>query len=363
MKFPAPKPLRKIAACAAALAAFTPAVFAQYFNPRPFDVLLGRPTDRSIAVSLLSTDSREVIIDYGTQSGAYANQSTLTALPAGAPTVVTLAGLQSDTPYSYRVRNRPTGTTTFANAPEGSFVTQRAVGKTFTFDIEADPHYQHNEPPAWTTTLADILADKPDFLIDLGDTFRDEKTNTLALADITKSRQVVRATAAAQLGAFAIPAGSRDAALLSSLSPGAYTAQVSGKNAAAGTALLEAYDSSSSATSARFINVAARTQVGMGGAVLIAGFVVQGTAPKQLLIPGVGPTLAAFGVPNALSDPQLALFQQGVAAPIQQNDNWGSAANTAQIAGAAMLVMLPPGAYGAQVSGVGNRTGVDMVEI
>ena len=112
---------------------------------------------------------------------------------------------------------------------------------------------------------------------------------------------------------------------------------------------------------------------------LIAGFVVQGTAPKQLLIRGVGPALAQFGVTGALSDPQLALFQQGVAGTLQQNDNWSSAANATQIAAAAsavgafalppnskdaaLLVTLPPGAYSAQVSGVGNAAGVALVEI
>ena len=186
-------------------------------------------------------------------------------------------------------------------------------------------------------------------------------------------------TTAAQTGAFAFTSGSRDSAVFASLAPGAYTAQVSGKSGATGTALIEAYDATLAASAAHFVNLSARTQVGTGGAVLIAGFVVQGTAPKQLLIRGVGPALAQFGVTGALSDPQLALFQQGVAGTLQQNDNWSSAANATQIAAAAsavgafalppnskdaaLLVTLPPGAYSAQVSGVGNAAGVALVEI
>ena len=183
-----------------------------------------------------------------------------------------------------------------------------------------------------------------------------------------------------QSGAFALPASSRDAALLSSLVPGSYTAQVVGKAAATGVVLMEAYDAATSpASTARFVNLSARTQVGSGGAVLIAGFVISGNVPKQVLIRGVGPTLTGFGVGGVLADPLLSLFRQGTTTALQQNDNWSTATNAAQISpacaqvgafalpansrDAALLVTLAPGTYTAQVSGVGNTTGVALVEI
>lgn len=49
------------------------------------------------------------------------------------------------------------------------------------------------------------------------------------------------ATATAQTGAFAFPAGSLDSAIIATLAPGAYTAMVSGVSANDGTALLEVY--------------------------------------------------------------------------------------------------------------------------
>jgi hypothetical protein len=49
------------------------------------------------------------------------------------------------------------------------------------------------------------------------------------------------ATAAGQVGAFALPSGSPDAALLVTLSAGAYTATVSGAGGTTGTALVEIY--------------------------------------------------------------------------------------------------------------------------
>ena len=91
------------------------------------------------------------------------------------------------------------------------------------------------------------------------------------------------------------------------------------------------------------------------------------------------PLALKFGVTGVLADPQLALFRQGTTQPIQQNDNWLAATNAAQVglAGAqvgafnlpatsrdsAILVTLDPGTYSAQVSGVGNTTGVALVEI
>ena len=51
------------------------------------------------------------------------------------------------------------------------------------------------------------------------------------------------ATAAIQTGSFALPSGSKDAAVLITLNPGAYTAQIkSAKNASSGVALIEIYE-------------------------------------------------------------------------------------------------------------------------
>lgn len=185
------------------------------------------------------------------------------------------------------------------------------------------------------------------------------------------------ATTAARVGAFALPAGSRDAALLATLGSGAFTAQVAAKNGAAGGALIEAY-AAGAESAAPLANLSARTRVGPGADVLIAGLVIGGSEPKRLLIRAVGPTLASFGVGGVLADPALSVFRQGVAAAIRQNDDWGSTApaELAAAAGragafalpagsrdAAVLAVLEPGAYTVQVSGVGAATGVALLEI
>ncbi len=131
------------------------------------------------------------------------------------------------------------------------------------------------------------------------------------------------------------------------------------------------------AAAPRLMNVSARAQVGTGDNVLIAGFIINGNVPKKLLVRGIGPTLANFGVTGTLADPQLTVFDHNSAA-IAANDDWGNAPNPDDLNAAnatklgtftldpheAVLVMtLPPGAYSAEVSGADRGTGVGLVEV
>jgi hypothetical protein len=123
------------------------------------------------------------------------------------------------------------------------------------------------------------------------------------------------------------------------------------------------------------VNISARTQVGTGENVLVIGFVITGTGSKTILLRAVGPGLTQFGVGGVLADPQLRLFNAAGAQTDINNDWGGSAALAANFAqsgafalpatskDAALVVILPPGAYTAQVSGVADTTGVALVEV
>jgi hypothetical protein len=180
----------------------------------------------------------------------------------------------------------------------------------------------------------------------------------------------------AAVGAFALPAGSSDAALVTPLAVGPYTTPV-GANGGSGLALLEVYDGQVENTAVSLVNTSTRAFVGTGDGVLIPGFAVTGSGQMRLLVRAVGPTLADFGVEGALADPELTLFSGPTA--IGANDNWGAAANAAEIAAAsrqagafmlppnsrdaAVLVSLRAGTYTARVAGVGDTTGTALVEI
>ncbi|MBS0630966.1 MAG: immunoglobulin domain-containing protein [Verrucomicrobia bacterium] len=177
------------------------------------------------------------------------------------------------------------------------------------------------------------------------------------------------------VGAFALPANSKDAALSSTLTAGVYSLHVLAGGPGSGVVLGETYDADDNTSATNIANISARAQVGTGEGVLVAGFVVAGNSPKTILIRGLGPTLAGNGVAGVLSDPRLNLYAGG--SLIASNDNWGgttalkdafAAVGASSLVAdnskdAALLVTLMPGVYSAQVSGVGGATGVGLIEI
>jgi sugar lactone lactonase YvrE len=173
------------------------------------------------------------------------------------------------------------------------------------------------------------------------------------------------------VGAFPLDPKSADAALLRSVDG---THSVHTTTSASGMGLIELYDTDQANRALRITNLSARYQVGKGSDVLVAGFVISGSAPKTVLIRGVGFSLKQlFGISEALTDPILKVYnanQQMIAA----NDNWNptlattfSSVGAFELAGigpdAAMLLSLPPGGYTAQLSGVGDTTGNGMIEV
>ena len=117
-------------------------------------------------------------------------------------------------------------------------------------------------------------------------------------------------------------------------------------------------------------NISTRGLVQTGDQVMIGGFVIGGTAPKQVLIRAIGPGLVNFHVAGPLQDPMLSLHD--TSSEIASNDDWQGASNSAQIPTnlqpqdtheSAILITLQPGQYTAIVSGKGETTGVALVEV
>lgn len=179
-------------------------------------------------------------------------------------------------------------------------------------------------------------------------------------------------TTFSSLGAFSLPSGSKDAALLVTLPAGAGTAHVRGTSA--GVALLETYDADSSTANSRLTALSARTLVSSGENVLIAGFAISGSGGKRLMVRAVGPKLADYGVSSSLADPILAIYDSS-GVKVAENDSWNSTLSTtftqlglfALTSGskdAALLVTLPAGAsYTAMVSSNDSTSGEALVEV
>ena len=141
------------------------------------------------------------------------------------------------------------------------------------------------------------------------------------------------------------------------------------------------------------VNLSTRGVAQAGDNVMIGGFIIEGTAPKTVLIRGRGPSIAGapFFVPGILANPFLRLFSGQTV--IAQNDNWQDAPScsgficggAAQITAtgtdpcqpnpgqpssppnctleSAILITLNPGAYTVHLSGLNNETGVGLIEV
>ena len=120
----------------------------------------------------------------------------------------------------------------------------------------------------------------------------------------------------------------------------------------------------------RLLNISTRTRVGTGEDVMIAGFTAVGGSSSRLIIRGLGPSLAAFGIASPLPNPHLTIFDANGA--IASNDNWKSdqeaAITASQLAPshdleAAFLGTFAPGAYTAILRDANDATGVGIIEV
>ncbi len=139
-------------------------------------IVLSRPTDRSILVTLIPTDSLQVYCEFGPARLAFTGQTEIRNASAQVPLDIPLTGLTPGTRYTYRLRYKPAGGSQFLAGDEHTFHTQRPRGEPFRFTIEADPHPydKKGSHTLWPITLGNVLADSADFLLDLGDTFGDD---------------------------------------------------------------------------------------------------------------------------------------------------------------------------------------------
>jgi len=166
------------------------------------------------------------------------------------------------------------------------------------------------------------------------------------------------------------PSSNLEAAIDTTLLPGAYTAIVSGKNNTSGVALIEVYDLSP-AVPAKLANISTRASVGTGSEIVIAGFILGGnnSGNDEVILRGLG----GAGVANPLLDPTLELRDANGALIGSDNDWQDDAATAAGLSSlglapphtldAAIMATLPPGLYTALLAGRNNSTGIGLVEV
>jgi phosphodiesterase/alkaline phosphatase D-like protein len=146
--------------------------------------LLGRPTGSSVTLNVVPGVLCSAFVEYGTASGFYTARTDTVSRQAGSPIEITIDGLAPGTRYYYRLCTLVPGDTAAQLRAEHSFETARPRGQSFVFDVQADPHLgiptisqrdSSVDTTLYNITLQNELADNPDFLLDLGDTFMNEK--------------------------------------------------------------------------------------------------------------------------------------------------------------------------------------------
>ena len=155
-----------------------PAVIPDYL----FNVVLVRPGPDSVTASVLAWKDMEAFIAYGENADALSQRSSVLKLSSGEPQSILLDKLKPDAEHFYQVTYRIAGGAPVRDAIR-SFHTQRARTSAFTFVVQADSHLDvSTDVNVYQQTLANMLADKPDFMIDLGDTTMVDKFGRLFTA-------------------------------------------------------------------------------------------------------------------------------------------------------------------------------------
>jgi plastocyanin len=205
-----------------------------------------------------------------------------------------------------------------------------------------------------------------------------DATSTLATNDNWKTRSDGSSQQAEVEATTVPPSNDLESAVVATLpaNNANYTAIVSGKNGTTGIGVVEVYDLGQSANS-KLANISTRGLVQTGSNVMIGGFILGGgSANMNVIVRGIGPSLAAAGISGVLGDPTLEL-RDGNGALLQSNNNWKTRADGSsqqaeiQATGvapnndleSAIVASLPPGTFTAIVAGNGGTTGVGVVEV
>lgn len=166
------------------------------------------------------------------------------------------------------------------------------------------------------------------------------------------------------------PPNDLESAVIATLPPGQYTAQLAGKQNGTGNGVIEVYDLQSGSSST-LANLSTRGYVSTGDNVMIGGLIIGSGDSSIIVLRALGPTVGSFGIVNFLSDPTIEL-RDGNGALIAFNDDWKTPSSQPTRAAnlppaddhesAIVAPFLPPGNYTAIVRGKGATTGIALVE-
>lgn len=154
----------------------------------PGSIILGKPTNEAITLSVVADADAEIMVQYGLSPNSYSNTTNSLTAQSNEPLNITLDNLTANSTYYYRMNLRHVNSNDFIAYQPASFSTQRSESSSFVFAIHADAHVgirvrgpeeeEKADDGMYSKTLKNTLLAEPDFMIDLGDTFMSEKNQS-----------------------------------------------------------------------------------------------------------------------------------------------------------------------------------------
>jgi hypothetical protein len=168
------------------------------------------------------------------------------------------------------------------------------------------------------------------------------------------------------------PTSDKEAALIATVNPGPYTVIARDSHGASGIGLVEIYDLDEPRNTMRLVNCSTRGSVLIDDRILIGGVIIEAADNRtRILTRAIGPSLAAAGVPYALTDPMMQLYNSN-GTVIASNDNWMDTQRAeieaigvapSDVRESVILASCLPGHYTAVMSGKNGGMGVGLVEL
>lgn len=151
------------------------------------DEVMSRPTASSVTVSVVAGEPIEAYLEARRRpsTGDFDLRGPTAQAGPDQTAAATLTSLPADTAFDLRLRVRRPGAATFEVRPTGTFHTARPAGQPFTFTVQADSHLdEKSNLDLYRQTLRNVVADRADFHIDLGDTFMTDKHSMPLVATV-----------------------------------------------------------------------------------------------------------------------------------------------------------------------------------
>ena len=153
-----------------------PSLFHTTVPDQPYNIILSRPTNHSIVVSVFSMRDFDGYLQYKKQNSGVYSKTKAIRFTSGHTENIQLNDLEKNCSYQYQLITTAKEKENILSSSVRTFHTARANNSVFRFAIQADSHLDENcDTLYYRTTSENILTESPDFLIDLGDTWMTDK--------------------------------------------------------------------------------------------------------------------------------------------------------------------------------------------